>query len=166
MAKNQAKNDASNRAEFLSSLAERRKCQQVGGEGGDSSYPNSMDSSDAMSSDIGGQKTRTCARVDAKPIDRDAQMNYDIAKDDWGPLSRSAKAGLPSDKGKMSLETEAMETKPKTAIKKEVEEEVTSARYPGLDERLKNIEDHIAVRFGTFRLSRAQLLKYIFNRSS
>lgn len=93
MAKNQARNDASNRAEFLSSLA-----------------------------------GKTCARVDAKAIDRDAQMKYDIAKDDCGPLLRST-------------------------IKKEIEEDVPSTRYPGLDERLKNIEDHIAVRFGTFDLS-------------
>ena len=145
MAKNQARNDTSNRAEFLSSLAERRKRERVEeDEGGDSAH--SIDSS----SDIGGQQTRTCARVDAKPIDRDAQMKYDIAKDDWGPLSRSAKAGLLSEKGKIPLEGEAMETKPKTTIKKEIEEEVIFADHPALDERLKNIGDHIAVRFGMF----------------
>jgi len=119
LAKNQARNDSSNRAEFLSSLAD---------------------------SDI---RRKSCARVDAKAIDRDAQMKYDIAKDDYGPLSRSAKAGLLSEKGKMKspLEGEGMETKPKTIIKQEIDEDVPSARYPGLDERLKNIEDHIAVRF-------------------
>jgi hypothetical protein len=50
-------------------------------------------------------------------------------------------------------EVEAIETKPKTTIKKEIDEEIISAHHPGLDERLKNIEDHIAVRFGTFRFS-------------
>ena len=94
LAKNQARNDASNRAEFLISLAERRKRQGV-------------------EEDIGGTSGKTCARVDAKAIDRDAQMKYVIAKD-------------------------------------KVDEEVPSTPYPGLVERLKNIEDHIAVRFGTF----------------
>jgi hypothetical protein len=106
-----------------------------------------------MDSDIGG---KTCARVDAKAIDRDAQMKYDIAKDDCGPLSRSAKAGLLSVKGKIKsspLEAERTETKPKTTIKQEIDEDVPSTRYPGLDERLKSIEDHIAVRFGMFDLS-------------
>jgi len=132
LAKNQARNDASNRAEFLSSLAERRKRQRgEEDEGGDSSHP-PIDLSDAKGSDIEGQKTRTCARADAKPIDRDAQMKYDIAKDDWGPLSRSAKAGLLSE---IPLEAD---------VKLRIKEELTTA---GLDERLKNIEDHMAVRF-------------------
>ena len=151
MAKNQARNDASNRAEFLSSLAERRERQRVEEEGAHSTY---IDSSEAMDSDsdISG---KTCARVDAKAIDRDAQMKYDIAKDDYGPLSRSAKAGLLSEKGKMKsspLEAEGRKTKPKTT-KQEINDEVPSTRYPGLDERLKNIEDHLAVRFGMFALS-------------
>jgi hypothetical protein len=110
-----------------------------------------------MDSEIGG---KTCARVDAKAIDRDAQMKYDIAKDDHGPLSRSAKAGLLSEKGKMKsspFEAGGTETKP---IKQEIDEEVPSTRYPpGLDERLKNIEDHIAVRFGMFDLSLNVLTK-------
>ena len=150
MANNQARNDASNRAEFLSSLAERRKRQRVEEDDGDFAHSTSIDSSDAMGSDIGG---KTCARVDAKAIDRDEQMKYDIAKDDEGPLSRSAKAGLLSGNEKMKsspLEAEGTESKPKTTIKQEIDEEVPSIRYPGLDERLKNIEDHIAVRFGMF----------------
>lgn len=154
MAKNQAKNDASNRAEFLSSLAERRKRKRaVEDVDGDSVHSASIDSSDAMGSDI---RRKTCSRVDAKVIDRDAQMKYDIAKDDCGPLSRSAKAGLLSEKGKMKsspLEEEGIETKPKITIKQEIDEDVPSTRYPGLDERLKNIEDHIAVRFGMFDFS-------------
>ena len=155
MAKNQARNDVSNRAEFLSSLAKRRKRKRVE-EDGDvgSTHSSSIDSSDAVDSDIGGRKT--CARVDAKAIDRDAQMKYDIAKDDCGPLSRTAKAGLLSEKGKMkssSLEAEGSETKPKTTIKQEIDEDVPSTRYPGLDERLKNIEDHISIRFGMSGLS-------------
>src|SRR5437016_6331394 len=99
-----------------------------------------------MDSDISG---KTCARVDAKAIDRDAQMKYDIAKDDCGPLSRSAKAGLLLEKGKMKsspLEAEGTETKLKTTTNREIDEDVPSNCYPGLDERLKNIEDHIAVR--------------------
>lgn len=155
MAKNQARNDASNRAEFLSSLAERRKRQRVieGGDGDDSAHSTFIESSVPMDLDIGG---KTCARVDAKAINRDAQMKYDIAKDDCGPLSRSAKAGLLSEKGKMKsspLEVEGTETKPKTIIKQEFDEDVPSTRYPGLDERLKNIEGHIAVRFGMSGLS-------------
>ena len=151
LAKNQARNDASNRAEFLYSLAERRKRKRaVEDVDGDST---SIESNDAMDTDI---RPKTCARVDAKAIDRDSQMKYDIAKDDYGPLSRSAKAGLVSEKGKMKsspLEAEGTETKPQTTIKQEIDEEVPSSLYPGLDERLKNIEDHIAVRFGMFDFS-------------
>jgi len=31
----------------------------------------------------------SCARVDAKPIDRDKQIKYDIAKNEAGPLTRT-----------------------------------------------------------------------------
>ena len=153
MAQNQARNDASNRAEFLSSLAERRKRQRVGEAEGDD---RSTDQSNATSLEIDAHKTGSCARADAKPIDRDAQMKYDIAKDDSGPLSRSAKAGLLSENGKINT-SEATEITPKTSMGATTtvvnDEEVTSARHPGLDERLKNIEDHIAVRFGIYNFS-------------
>ena len=150
MAQNRARNDASNRAEFLSSLAERKKRQRA----------DETEGSDACYSTL-SEATGSCARVDAKAIDRDVQMKYDIAKDDWGPLSRSARAGLFSEKGKAKsspLEAEETETKPTmgmgttNSIKKEIDKEGTSIRLPGLDERLKNIEEHIAVRFGIFCL--------------
>jgi hypothetical protein len=140
----------SNKAEFL---VERRKRRQVEEDGDDSSSAHStslLDLSDAIGLDIA---VKTCARVDTKAIDRDAQMKYDIAKDDCGPLSRSAKAGLLSENGKMKSSPNRAETKPKTTIKQEIDEEVFSTRYPGLDERLKIIEDHIAVRFGMIDLS-------------
>ena len=73
----------------------------------------------------------SCARTDAKPIKRDEQMKYDIAKNNEGPLSRTMKNSGPKQP-EMSAEDE---------------ERVTAARYPALDERLQNVETHVAVRY-------------------
>ena len=34
---------------------------------------------------------RSCARIDAKPVDKDIQMKYDIAKNEDGPLLKTVK---------------------------------------------------------------------------
>ncbi|KAK0222064.1 hypothetical protein IW262DRAFT_954328 [Armillaria fumosa] len=88
LSRNRARNDASNRAEFL--------------------HPPSDTS---------------CARTDAKTLNRDTQMKYDIARNEDGPLRRT--------------------------MKKTVEEEKAhEAESPPLSERIANVETHIAVHYG------------------
>lgn len=83
-------------------------------------------------------------------------MKYDIAKNNDGPLSRTMKAtpndscakgeedGLPTT---IEPATLAMSTK-EILRRAQDEESVTSARYPALDDRLSNIETHLAVHYG------------------
>ena len=153
----------------------------------------------------------SCARVDAKPIDRDKQITYDIAKYGEGPLKKipasiaippetisSSSAELPpqslveptpgllhsfkevqgqrkrkladldqtgSDQNLRSSKTKSRakrkgKTKEKaTSVPPEQEKEdaehvalsaATPERHPGLDERLKNLEIHLALRYGPF----------------
>ncbi|KAF8971205.1 hypothetical protein BDZ97DRAFT_1788284 [Flammula alnicola] len=73
LARTRARNDASNRAEFLYTLAEKKRKLQEGGQN-----PAEVEFT-------------SCARVDAKPIDRDKQMKYDIAKNGEGPLTKTVK---------------------------------------------------------------------------
>ncbi|KAJ2920020.1 hypothetical protein MD484_g469, partial [Candolleomyces efflorescens] len=137
LARNRAKNNASNRSEFLYSLSERRRRIQENTEHNTNETFNP--------GQIG-----SCARTDAKPIDRDEQMKYDIAKNNDGPLSRTMKAtsdikeeALPTTiaPGKLAMSTEDI------LRRAQDEESVTSARYPALDDRLQNIEAHLAVRY-------------------
>ncbi|KAH6897621.1 hypothetical protein BKA70DRAFT_1528805 [Coprinopsis sp. MPI-PUGE-AT-0042] len=123
LARNRARNNASNRAEFLYNLNERRK---------------HVDPTIELSS---------CARTDARPIDRDAQMKYDIAKNSDGPLSRT-RAKRPAGpeentdnrRVRLKLDHEPVQVK-------EEDEEGTASRYPALDDRLQNIETHFGVRY-------------------
>ena len=115
LARNRARNDASNRQEFLLSLAEKR--QRLG--------------QTETSADPGP----SCARTDAKTQNRDIQMKYDIAKNEDGPLRKTLKTSM--EPGKISA--------PPTSSGDNVP---TSERYPALDERLKNVETHLAVKYG------------------
>ncbi|KJA27620.1 hypothetical protein HYPSUDRAFT_197811 [Hypholoma sublateritium FD-334 SS-4] len=184
LAQTRARNDASNRAEFLYSLSEkRRKLQEEGG-----------NPDEALIS--------SCARVDAKPVDRDKQMKFDIAKNGEGPLTKTVKQPAvdpppvntvqtlsssaavnpqqaeqgPSSRtlekkrkiGDLGLEqgAAASKTKAKRKLKGkgkdlagEVPDEVAQegeetfeARFtaddmPSVSERLKNIEEHFALRY-------------------
>ncbi|PBK74609.1 hypothetical protein ARMSODRAFT_950611 [Armillaria solidipes] len=87
LSRNRARNDASNRAEFL-----------------------------RPPSDI------SCARTDAKTLNRDTQMKYDIAKNEDGPLRRTMK-------------------------KRVSEEKADEAESPALSERIVNVETHLAVHY-------------------
>ncbi|KAF7315768.1 hypothetical protein MIND_00092800 [Mycena indigotica] len=121
LAQNRAKNDASNRAEFLLSLAEKRK--QVEAEGSDSS----------------------CARTDAKLIDRDVQMKYDIARNTDGPLRRTVK--IPSTEiPSTSPATSRARTKSMAREEKKPEEADEKTNTP-VNERLTNVETHFSVRY-------------------
>ena len=82
----------------------------------------------------------SCARVDAKTQDRDVQMKYDIAKNDDGPLRKTVKNQ--GDSADMQSDARRPEEKP-------VNDDVTANRYPAIDERLRDIETHVAVRYGT-----------------
>ncbi|KAF9467469.1 hypothetical protein BDZ94DRAFT_1249458 [Collybia nuda] len=129
LAKTRARNDASNRAEFVKSLAEKRR---------------RLDDEDPSSIVI---DPASCARTDAKPIDRDQQIKYDIAKNEDGPLSRTIK--LPtfqSSKAKGKQKAKDPEDT-NSGPGKSNGDSLTSDRYPALDERLKNIESHLSVRY-------------------
>lgn len=66
-----------------------------------------------------------CARTDAREIDRNIQMKFDIVNNEDGPLQRS-------------LVTSASHVKVGSIIRKE----------SGADERLQNLEDHLNIRYG------------------
>ncbi|KAK7473100.1 hypothetical protein VKT23_001200 [Stygiomarasmius scandens] len=133
LASKRAHNDISNRTEFLRSLAEKR-----------ASMPDPLE---AVSS---------CARADAKVVNRDVQMKYDIAKNEDGPLRRTVKLSVnpPTDSG-ASTSTSASDTKGKDKVQNtkkdsvtvKAEDSATAEQHPGLDERLTNIEEHFAVRY-------------------
>ncbi|KAF8075941.1 hypothetical protein FPV67DRAFT_1604644 [Lyophyllum atratum] len=125
LARNRARNDASNRAEF--------KRQRL--------------------SDTDTEPPPSCARADAKPIDRDVQMKYDIAKNDEGPLSRTVHAVGEKDKTSITDKGKGKErTDGEGSSSKLHSDETawTAERHPGLDERLRNIETHLAVRYVPF----------------
>lgn len=95
----------------------------------------------------------SCARTDAKPLDRDEQMKYDIAKNEDGPLSRTVKhptAQSSKVKGKQKAKNIGGSVDPKPGLVKRESEDLTSDHYPALNERLKNLESHLSVRYGKF----------------
>lgn len=109
----------------------RRRVQEASNFNSTTNETKSPPPSDVAPTTIDPSLLGSCARTDAKPINRDEQMKYDIAKNNEGPLSRTMKASGPKQP-EMSAEDE---------------ERVTAARYPALDERLQNVETHFAVRY-------------------
>lgn len=87
--------------------------------------------------------------MNVKPIDRDVQMKYDIAKNEEGPLRRTVIAvvqetervggGEGDGKGKGKAREDPVGPRP-----------VMAENHPGLDKRLRNIEAYLAVRYGSF----------------
>ncbi|KAJ7747218.1 hypothetical protein B0H16DRAFT_1555100 [Mycena metata] len=158
LAQNRAKNDASNRAEFLLSLAERKRKRAADDEG-DGARPNAADVE--MKED-----PASCARTDAKPIDRDIQMKYDIAKNHDGPLRRTTRQKTkpvapptPSAAAPAASPTTSTRTKSKQQQKKSASPAVVKAEpdvsagakaasvHFALDQRVGNIESHFSVRY-------------------
>lgn len=106
----------------------------------------------------------TCARTDAKIVDRDVQMKYDIAKNEDGPLKRTKKpeqkhvlSQNPAESQPVAGPSSSTRTKGRNKAKAAVPVESQpspltvdpeSLRKPGLEERLQNVETHLAVRFG------------------
>ncbi|KAE9407086.1 hypothetical protein BT96DRAFT_851083 [Gymnopus androsaceus JB14] len=132
LAEKRANNEASNRAEFLRSL-EKERAQAEASDASSSTEPSSS----------------SCARTDAKAIDRNAQIKYDIAKNEDGPLRRTMRNRAPSGPLEMtatpSPSTSTAKGKAKAALLPK--NDVSSDRHPGLDERLTNIESHLSVRY-------------------
>ncbi|KAI6002853.1 hypothetical protein EDD15DRAFT_2225028 [Pisolithus albus] len=112
LAENRAKNDASNRSEFLQSISEKRRRLDIR-EDVDDTIP-------------------SCARTDTKQLDREVQMKYDIAKNEDGPLRKTVQG------------VNRKEAQEKLVALSDGSE---SKDHPALDERLKNIEAHLAVRY-------------------
>ena len=69
---------------------------------------------------------------------RDLQMKYDIAKNEDGPLRRTLKSGAPAN-------TEPAPSTSKSGVNGAAENMPSADRYPGLDERLQDIEKHLAL---------------------
>lgn len=133
LAKQRSKNNVSNRSEFLLSLAEKRKRQ---GEN------DPADSDGTAKRRKGEEDITSCARTDAKFVNRDLQMKFDIAKNEEGPLSRTINPAQTQGKGGSKTK------EPDRAAKQDDEEDVsTPSRHPGLTQRLESIEDHFAVKY-------------------
>ena len=66
-------------------------------------------------------------------------MKYDIAKNEDGPLRRTMKAGQPEQGAAQAGNKGTVDT---------TEDYPSAQRYPALDERLQNIEKHLAIRYG------------------
>lgn len=94
------------------------------------------------------ERRPTCARTDAVQINRDVQMKYDVAKNDEGPLGRTMQgkstAGEPRDapgQGRGGFIFRENSAQAGT---------ITMRQHPGLEERFHNIEEHLAIKYGTF----------------
>lgn len=141
LAQNRTRNDASNRAEFLHSLTEKSK--------------RPVTDTDAE------EPSSSCARTDAKPVDRAAQMKYDIARNVDGPLRRTtrqhqkaatdpAPAAEPAatrPRTKSTTSAAAREAK-KASSASDPASEKERQIHSGLDGRITDIETHFAVRYG------------------
>ncbi|KAI0645795.1 hypothetical protein C8Q79DRAFT_1071341 [Trametes meyenii] len=125
LARNRARNDASNRKEFLLSLAEKRRRLN---ENGDFAPL---------------EPSPSCARTDAKTQNRDLQMKYDIAKNEDGPLRRTLKSETVDESSGASGST----THAPSGSTNDSNDCPSAGRYPALDERLQDIEKHLAIRY-------------------
>lgn len=136
LAENRRRNDASNRAEFVDNL--KRKRQRMS----DGEAPPQPDTQVAESADTdaGG----SCARTDARQVDRDRQMKYDIAKNEDGPLRRTVKkdeepAKPPAENSRTADMDERVGAVEQHLALQYVPTQPSSVAY-----RLKLIEDHIS----------------------
>ena len=73
-------------------------------------------------------------------------MKFDIAKNEEGPLRRTLKVEMKNENNRPADK----------AI--EGNHSVTASQHPGLDERLKILETHLAMRYGKICLSRADMI--------
>lgn len=71
-------------------------------------------------------------------------MKYDIAKNEEGPLRRTTNAPATDIKGQEKAKDA------RSDARTDGQESVTTEIYTALDERLRNLETHLAVRYGRF----------------
>ena len=131
LARNRARNDASNRAEFLHT---HRRLHT--GEASEVLHPGE---GEGESDEV---ESASCARTDARAVDRDVMMKFDIAKNEEGPLRRTLKMEMKNGNNRPAEKTI------------EGDHLFAASRHPGLDERMKNLETHLALRYGKIYLSR------------
>lgn len=171
LSRSRARNDLSNRAEFLQTLAEKRQTMAA------------AHIVDSGSTTVGAkaQEVVSCARVDAKTIDRAKQIKYDIMKNEDGPLMRTASIKHPPSNLDVTTEkvpessktsdenprkrrrlagsttssskskSKATQGEPPVRLPQSIQDDtdgVPSALVPALDERIRNIEEHLSVRYG------------------
>jgi hypothetical protein len=94
---------------------------------------------DGSTKDTGASGSVTlssCARTDARTLDRDVHMKFDIAQNDEGPLRKTI---LDPSKQKGKQRANVVDVPPDVP---------TADKHPGLDERLANMESHLAVKYG------------------
>ncbi|KAF8636790.1 hypothetical protein AX17_003268 [Amanita inopinata Kibby_2008] len=126
LVRNRARVNMSNRSEFLFTLDEIRA------------------SATSIQPDLDTPSWATCARTDMKPVDRETQMKYDIAKNEDGPLKRTVKG---ADAVNADQKTERKHETVSVGARDDVAMSLVSEKYPALDERLGNLEKHLAVRY-------------------
>jgi hypothetical protein len=73
-------------------------------------------------------------------VDRDVMMRFDIAKNEDGPLRRTLKVEMKNESNRHADKTI------------QGGDSATASRHPGLDERLKILETHLAMRYGKILL--------------
>ncbi|KAI5823660.1 hypothetical protein K523DRAFT_316633 [Schizophyllum commune Tattone D] len=144
LAQNRSRNDASNRAEFVDSLKRKRQKADDGDAPADGT-----DVADATDEASG-----SCARTDARHVDRDAQMKYDIAKNEDGPLKRTMKkeaegqgqagqSAAPTAAPGKSAGGPADLSERVTAVEQHLSLQYVPTPPNSVAARLKMIEDHI-----------------------
>ena len=84
--------------------------------------------------------------TDARTVDRDVMMKFNIAKNEEGPLRRTLKVEMKNENNRPADRTI------------EGDHLVTASRHPGLDERLKILETNLAMQYGRIRLSPADMI--------
>ena len=75
-------------------------------------------------------------------------MKYDIAKNEDGPLRRTMKAGAMPGTDPAQPTAPVKDNSHYNRSAPSAEDFPSVERYPALDERLKNVEKHFAVRYG------------------
>jgi hypothetical protein len=112
------------------------------------------DDGDASRDDVS-----SCARTDAKPVDRDVQMKYDITKNSDGPLRRTTRQKVKAPDTAPAPTTTSTSTSTRTKSKSARDKKATSPVvvktepdakqiHFGLDQRLDDIETHFSVKYG------------------
>ena len=135
------RNNASNRAEFLLNVAEkRRRLNELGESSAEPDTEGPSERKDSTADMDVDATIASCARTDAKYQDRDTQIKYDIAKNEDGPLRRTMKRG--QDDG----ESPQMSTAP--SLTAGSWDGLHAKSHPGITARMETIEEHLAVRYG------------------